>query len=358
MPQRCAEPASIYHSDSKACRALLREGSRTFHAAAYLLPARVREPACALYAFCRVADDAIDGEGSDDSALAHLHERLDAIYAGRPLDYRTDRAFADVVARFTIPRTLPDALLEGFAWDQSGRQYEDLSALQDYAARVAGTVGAMMALLMGAHSRAAVARACDLGVAMQLSNIARDVGEDARNGRLYLPHAWMREAGIDPQAWLARPAHSPALGAVVQRLLATADGLYARVGDGVAMLPRTCRPGINAARMLYAEIGHEVSRRAGDGVSRRAVVTPRRKLRVLGRALATRSVRSASPIAPPLPETRFLVDAVADAIARRATGRVGPSAPWWNLYARWVTVLDIFERLETRQRVQDLRVRS
>lgn len=358
MPPPSAEPASIYLSDSAACRALLREGSRTFHAAAYLLPARVREPACALYAFCRVADDAIDGAGSDAAALAHLHARVDAIYAGRPLAYRTDRAFADVVARFAIPRALPDALLEGFAWDQAGRQYEDIAALRAYAARVAGTVGAMMALLMGAHSRVAVARACDLGVAMQLSNIARDVGEDARNGRLYLPHDWLREAGIDPQTWLDHPHHSPALGSVVQRLLATADALYARVGDGVAMLPRGCRPGINAARMLYAEIGHEVSRRAGDGVSRRAVVTPRRKLRVLGRALTTRTVPAKVPTAPPLPETRFLVDAVAESMAQRAANRNGDGVPWWNLYARWVTVLDIFERLEARQRAQDLRVRS
>ncbi len=104
-----------------------------------------------------------------------------------------------------MPRELPEALLEGFEWDLVGRRYETLEELQAYAARVAGSVGAMMAVLMGARSAAVLARACDLGVAMQLTNIARDVGEDARQGRLYLPLAWLREAGIDPER-LARSA--------------------------------------------------------------------------------------------------------------------------------------------------------
>ena len=95
--------------------------------------------------------------------------------------------------------------------------------LHDYAARVAGTVGAMMALVMETRDPRSLARACELGVAMQLTNIARDVGEDARNGRLYLPLAWMREAGLDPEAWLAAPQFVQRLARVVSRLLAEAD---------------------------------------------------------------------------------------------------------------------------------------
>src|SRR6185295_5987263 len=97
-------------------------------------------------------------------------------------------------------------------------------------------------------------RACDLGVAMQLTNIARDVGEDARNNRLYLPRAWLTEAGIDADAWLAGPAFSTELGNVVSRVLGVADGLYARAGAGVDQLPVSCRPGIRAALGLYREI--------------------------------------------------------------------------------------------------------
>ena len=197
-------------ADMNACRALLRSGSKSFDLAAKLLPRAVRDPAVALYAFCREADDAID-EGS--GGLSWLRERLTLVYEGRPLTLPTDRALAHVVARFAIPRALPEALLEGFAWDIDGRRYQDLSELRAYAARVAGSVGAMMAVVMGARDSERLAAAVELGVAMQLSNIARDVGEDARNGRIYLPLGWLAEAGIDPEAFLAKPRHSPAAGA-------------------------------------------------------------------------------------------------------------------------------------------------
>lgn len=146
-----------------------------------------------------------------------LRARLEGVYAGRPAAAPVDRALAAVVARHATPRALLDALLEGFGWDAARRRYEDLAGLHTYAARVAGTVRAMMALLMRERSVAGVARVCDLGIAMQLSNIARDVGENARAGRLYLPLEWLREAGVDPAAWMAAPVFSPAVGAEVAR---------------------------------------------------------------------------------------------------------------------------------------------
>lgn len=387
MPQQRSSAAE--RSDLAACRASLRNGSRTFLAASMLLPRAVHEPACALYAFCRLADDAVDGEsegnggavarsasrraadiqgerhrvatgasradaiatrdGSD--AVMRLRQRLALAYAGEPRAVPADRALSGVVSRFAIPRELPEALLEGFAWDAAGRRYETLQDVQDYAARVAGSVGAMMALLMGARSAEAVARACDLGVAMQLSNIARDVGEDARMGRLYLPRQWLREAGIDPDAWLAAPVFNAALGGVVQRLLDAADALYARVDAGVALLPAACRPGINAARFLYADIGHEVARRGLDSVSQRAVVSSGRKLRLLARAL-TRwpAPASASATLPPLAANRFLVAAVV-ANTPQPERRTEATAPaWWQLKARALWLIDLFERLERQER--------
>jgi 15-cis-phytoene synthase len=337
--------------DVAACRRLLADGSRTFLAASWLLPRAVREPACALYAFCRVADDEVDGQSDPVQAVAGLRERLADIYRGRPAPNVADRALAAVVKRFAIPPALPEALIEGFEWDAVGRRYETLDDVQDYAARVAGTVGAMMALLMGVRSTAALARACDLGVAMQLSNIARDVGEDARMGRLYLPRAWLREAGIDPDAWLAQPTFTPALGGVVQRLLREADALYQRVDAGVAELPLACRPGINAARFLYAQIGHEVERRGLDSVSSRAVVSPSRKSAWLLRAMVALQPTHDAASAPPLPATAYLVDAVGawpQPAAPQAPPRIAP----WNVQARAIWVIDLFEQLERRDREQ------
>jgi phytoene synthase len=112
-------------ADLEVCRALLRRGSKSFAAAAMLLPSRVRGGATALYAFCRVADDAIDeARGDVNEALQGLHRRLDAAYRGAPEDGPVDRAFARAAAEHGIPRGLMDALLEGFAWDAEGRRYD------------------------------------------------------------------------------------------------------------------------------------------------------------------------------------------------------------------------------------------
>ncbi|QGU31813.1 phytoene/squalene synthase family protein [Thermochromatium tepidum] len=332
-------------ADIAVCRELLRGGSRSFYAASFLLPARFRDPAIVLYAFCRIADDAIDCVGDDPvlqaQALERLHDRLDRLYAGHPNDDPIDRALAEVVRKFAIPKRLFEALFEGFAWDAEGRRYEDLSGVYAYSARVAGTVGAMMAALMGARSEDLVARACDLGVAMQITNICRDVGEDARNGRIYLPLSWVREAGVDPDEWLKNPVFNEAIASVVRRLLQTADELYRRSDAGIAGLPLGCRAGINAARYLYAEIGRQVERQGLDSISRRAVVPVPRKLQLLAPILG-RAVVSARPIdTPALEETRFLVDAVVAETPRRTPVGVGERVIW---------VLELFQQLEERER--------
>jgi phytoene synthase len=349
MPTRSfASPA-----DLADCKARLRTGSRSFHTASKLLPARVCGPAGVLYAFCRLADDAIDDavdgrseeHGTEaDLALARLRGRLDRAYAGRPIDHPVDRALAVMLEQTGMPRALPDALLEGFAWDAAARRYDTLSDVLAYGARVAGSVGAMMAVLMHRRSMASLARACDLGVAMQLSNIARDVGEDARAGRLYLPRDWMVEAGLDPCAFLANPVFSPQLAQVVQRLLAVADALYARADAGIASLPLTCRPGIGAARRIYAEIGHEVARAGFDSLSRRAVVSSGRKLALLGASVAGAMLPGSACDAPPLEETRFLVEA-ASVPEIRTTGRVA-----------WA--MELFARLDDRDMARSAALRS
>jgi phytoene synthase len=262
-----------------------------------------------------------------------------------------DRAFADTVARFAIPRALPEAMLEGLAWDAAGRRYETLAELLDYAVRVAGAVGAMMAVLMGRRAPEVVARAYDLGMAMQLSNIARDVGEDAHAGRLYLPLAWLREVDINPETWLANPVHNKALGTVIRRLLRSADLLYQRADAGIYELPLPCRPGFRAARGLYAEIGREVRRRGFDPVSCRAVVPLRRKAMVIARTLFATAVAETVEPATPLLAARFLVEAVA-AAPPRPVGPITDQTPSRNYIDRVIWVIDLFERLERRELVE------
>ncbi len=313
------DPADMDH-----CRATIRAGSLSFHTASRLLPARVRDPALALYAFCRLADDAVD-EGDDKTrAVLSLRERLDLVYAGTPRNAAPDRAFAAVVEDFAMPFALPEALLEGLAWDATGRRYANLSGVLDYSARVAATVGAMMCVLMRVRDADALARACDLGLAMQLTNIARDVGEDARAGRLYLPTDWLAAEGIAADVFLGNPSPTPAIRRLTARLLAEATALYAHAADGVAALPLSCRPGIEAARRIYAAIGTDLAAHGHDSITRRAHTTKGRKLALLlqsGLSVATMSLmpRAATLHGAPRPEVAFLVEAAAN--PRRAQGR-------------------------------------
>jgi phytoene synthase len=331
-------------SDYVQCRKAIRGGSRSFYAASMLLPASVKGATFGLYAFCRLSDDEIDlGLGTLDS----LALRLQRVCDRRPFACAADRAMADLMDRYAIPRAIPEALLEGLAWDSQGRRYETLEDLHAYAARVAGTVGVMMCLVMGVRCPFALARAADLGVAMQLTNIARDVGEDARAGRIYLPLRWLREAGLDPDLFVSAPAPSPALAAVIERLLAEADRLYSRAQPGIADLRASCRPAILAALLIYSDIGREIRANGHDSVTRRARVRAARKLALAGRALLRSLWLERGPPAAPLPAAAFLLQAIEPArpfAPRKA--RVG-------LREKFLRVLAAFERLERAEQFGD-----
>ena len=163
---------------------------------------------------------------------------------------RADRALAAVVAQHAIPRALPEFLIEGLAWDVEGRRYETLDELLAYAARVAAAVGAMMSLLMGVREPAALARACDLGVAMQLSNIARDVGEDARMGRLYLPRAGCARRAPTPMPGWRHRCPTPVSARWCSGCWAPPMGSMPVRPPACRACRSACRPGINAARLL------------------------------------------------------------------------------------------------------------
>lgn len=334
--------------DMAHCRESIRTGSLSFHAASRLLPGAVRDPALALYAFCRMSDDAVDEGADKGAAVLALRDRLDLVYRGTPADAPADRAFAAVVEGFDMPRALPEALLEGFAWDAVGRRYDDLSGVMDYSARVAAAVGAMMCVLMRVRDPDALARACDLGLAMQLTNIARDVGEDARNGRVYLPSAWLKQAGTSSSELLGAPQATPAVKEVVGRLLQEADRLYKQAQSGIAELPADCRAAILAAGLIYAEIGHQLRRAGLDSVSRRTVVSTRRKLMLLVSAWTQAGWIYSDP-APQAP---------LDAIAFLTTPKIpheserfqAASFPNRAVPQRIEWVLGLFERLENERR--------
>jgi 15-cis-phytoene synthase len=322
-------------ADLALCRQMIRQGSKSFHMASLLLPTRYREHARGLYGFCRVADDLVDHADAPQNAVNELAARLDHIYAGTPYDVAVDRAFADVVHRFGIPRAVPDALIEGFAWDAEEHRYNTLSDVTAYAVRVAGTVGVMMSLIMGERRPQALGRAIDLGVAMQFSNIARDLEDDAALGRVYVPADWLLSAGTTPEEVL----RNSRLGTIAaSRLVDEAQSIYHRSASGIAMLPRACRASINAARLLYREIGVEAQNLKHQG---RAVVPLPRKLSLVAKAVVQAPLLSIGEELSCIPEAQFLIDAVAETPE--------PMPAYQGVVGQFDWVVKLFMAVETRK---------
>jgi len=268
--------------DSRALsRAVLRRHARSFSWAARLLPPRVRADATALYAWCRRCDDAVDlapDPATARAALARLRAELDDVYGARDLAEPMLAGFQDVVRRVALPRRPCDELLDGMEMDLGSEiRYASFDELVVYCRRVAGTVGLLMAHLCGVRDAATLATASDLGVAMQLTNICRDVAEDERRGRVYVPAELLRGVRV-PTAGGADTSRA------VAELLRRADDFYGRGDRGLAALPASCGLAMRAARLIYAEIGAVIARRGCDVTRGRAVVSPARKLWLVVRA--------------------------------------------------------------------------
>lgn len=292
--------------DRRALAQILAQGSKSFAMASRLLPGRLRDAVLVYYAYCRRADDAIDESEDPKQALAELTSELDAIFSGAGGQDLVTRELARLVAFSKLSKAPFVGLLEGFAWDTQTRRYETLEDLECYCARVAATVGITMTELMGPSSPQMLARAADLGVAMQLTNIARDIGTDARAQRLYMPLAWMRKGGLDPETWLSAPHFCPTIQEITQALLERADVLYQRCESGVAVLPKDCRSSIYAARLIYADIGGMIQKQDWDTVSARAFVRLPRKLVLLVKAVLFPPTDQGQLLAPALLATAWL----------------------------------------------------
>lgn len=278
-------------------QAAIAAGSQSFAAAARLMPAGIREDTVMLYAWCRHADDVVDGQelgstpmaqGDPAERLARLKaDTLEALHGSGPVG-APFAALRAVARRHDFPDRWPLDLIDGFAMDVAGRDYRTLNDTLDYSYHVAGVVGVMMARVMGLRDQPVLDRACDLGLAFQLTNIARDVIDDARIGRIYLPGAWLEEAG----ATIEGDIPSPALHGVILRLLDAAEPYYASAFAGLPALPLRCAWSIAAAARIYRAIGTRIRRGGPEAYRQRIGTSGAAKgglaLRGLGDALASR----------------------------------------------------------------------
>jgi phytoene synthase len=243
-----------------------------------------------VYAWCRRADDAIDLAADNAGALEKLRSELDAIYDGRPPEDPVLTAFEQVIRERAIPRLYAEELLAGMEMDVTGVHYDTMAPFELYCYRVAGTVGLMMCHVMGIKDDAATRNAVHLGMAMQMTNVCRDVAEDWDRGRLYIPDRILAECGA-PRLFeeLGNPlpeAARPAVARATERLLDEADRYYASGDAGLPALSWRCALAIRTARKVYAAIGTRVRRQGCDPLAGRAIVPIHEKLGLVMSAFA------------------------------------------------------------------------
>ncbi len=275
----------------------MRKGSLSFFLASRLAGARLRLGLMVLYSWCRYCDDAVDAGDQTELverrslAVDELRRETWAAMHLRCVESLKDvrssfamSAFQWLTQCYRIPDHYPQELLAGMDMDVAGQVYESFDDLRLYCYRVAGVVGLMFSHLAGVSDEAALKHAADLGTAMQLTNIARDVLTDVELGRVYLPHEWLREEGIRPSD-VGNPAHRAAVVKVVERLLAVADKCYESGEAGLRYLPLRAALAAGAARFIYAEIGQLVRQRGVTAWDSRAVVSLGRKLALVAKAV-------------------------------------------------------------------------
>ncbi|MGI9497821.1 MAG: phytoene/squalene synthase family protein [Mariniblastus sp.] len=263
--------------------AVIEQHSRSFSLAARLLQKETRSDVVKLYAWCRWCDDAVDEAASRGEAIERVNlltADVERIYAGQQPKHVSSKWLADIAIKYNIPIELPIDLLSGMKADVSNPVFETEAELLHYCYQAAGTVGLMMCRIMGVSSISALRNAEALGIAMQLTNIARDISEDWRTGRRYVPKKWLPlipKKDMTPSNKEVRRA--------VQELLSLAEIYYVQGYEGFEHLPDGSRIAIRVAGNVYQEIGNEISRQEFAVMSGRIFVPRKTKIQIVAKCL-------------------------------------------------------------------------
>jgi phytoene synthase len=299
LPTREAIVATAHESISR--------GSKSFAAASLLFDRPTRERAWLLYAWCRACDDIADGQemGHGMRAVDDAPERLERLtamtktaLAGEVVGDPAFDALRIVAAETHMPPAFARDLVAGFALDAQGWRPQTEDDLYRYCYHVAGVVGCMMAVVMGVspEDEATLDRACDLGLAFQLANIARDVVEDAEAGRCYLPTDWLAEVEVAPNALLADRGK---LAILARRLADRAAAYEASARRGTPALSTRSAWAVLAAAHIYGAIGREVARRGAAAWDRRVSTSGMQKIGFIARSWG--EARARARLFPPAP---------------------------------------------------------
>lgn len=294
--------APALQASHEFCREIARREARNFYLAFRLLPHQGRLSMCALYAFMRRTDDLADEAGpvaGKEEALERWRDDLDAALAGHPARWPGLLALADTVTRCGIPTSLLHEVIEGVTMDLRPRRYANFDELADYCYRVASTVGLCCIHIWGYRSDDGKAErlAIGCGIALQLTNIIRDVREDARNGRIYLPEDDLVRFHVEPAAFLATAPSEP-----LREMLAfearRAYDLYDQARELVPMISPEGRPVLLTIMGIYRALLDEIVRRDYNVLSSRVRLPAWRKAAIALRSVPQRYLGRGLPETP------------------------------------------------------------
>lgn len=264
----------------------IQKGSLSFALASRFLPPATRGSVWQLYTFCRYADDAVDCSKDPITTWQQLRSSTDEALLS-PESQNSGLVFEGlrhIKHQHAIPSQYIDDLLEGMRQDITSEQPRDFSELKRYCYHVAGTVGAMFCYMIGIRAPAALQHAIDLGCAMQITNIARDVLDDHNLGRCYLPKTYCADHGVIP-AEIGLPQSRPSIAILVRKLLLQANELYKSGDKGLNYLPLRTAFAVAVARCVYAAIGDKVLKLGPAAWDQRVYITPLHKALLVGKAL-------------------------------------------------------------------------
>lgn len=268
------------------CRSITLRYARTFYFASIFLPKPKRNACYAVYAFCRYIDDLVDTVSEEkevnrdviDRTIAEWQRRLDCTYAGELVNDPVMIAWGDTLRRFSIPRGLPDELIAGVMTDlRTSVRFETFDELREYCYRVASVVGLMTSEIFGYTHEHTLEHAIDLGIAMQLTNILRDIGEDHANDRIYIPREELHRFGLDEQA-IATRRICQGFRELMRFQIHRAHMYYEQAEPGIAMLDRDSRLTVKLMSHNYRRILNVIECNGYDIFSQRAAVPLHRKL--------------------------------------------------------------------------------
>lgn len=260
-------------------RSVIQKGSKSFFLASLFFDSRTKKACWDLYQWCRYCDDQID-QAADRSASRQALQKLRLQWQQAESGSPQFHLVRTLERAYQIPESYFLDLLKGLEMDVEGRNYRSLRDLEDYSYHVAGVVGVKMSYIMGVSDTKAFRHAIDLGIAMQLTNIARDVQEDFSNGRVYIPEEWLAERRI-PKTCLLDLHFRDSLFQVVMRLLERADELYQEGYRGLRYLPWRAAFAVASAAEIYAQIGRKIRRGGPMVISQRVYVSKLEKLALL-----------------------------------------------------------------------------